>query len=194
MMAVASAWVSVVEVPRGGGLTSVTASRNPAWVCHPRGLGNPTSWGAPSHARTARLLPMGQEHSRFGTKAKLGRGSKPMRAAPAWAAAAAAAPAPVAPMNLPFSPGDFIGAGLFGLLLPLLIGLGAVYILFIVKPDAVLTSDQMVTFNKLERKRELERRGAKDTGDGVPTNRDARRRALRNKLRGGKTEDETAKP
>mmetsp|Transcript_9523 Transcript_9523/g.19204 ORF Transcript_9523/g.19204 Transcript_9523/m.19204 type:complete len:215 (-) Transcript_9523:279-923(-) len=86
-------------------------------------------------------------------------------------------------------PGDLLGTGLFSFIIPLIIGLGAVYILIIVKPEAVLSPDQMVEWKRLEKQKELKRRGAKNLG-GKKETRASRRKNLRKKLRGGKQSEE----
>uniref|UniRef100_A0A7S2CZB8 Uncharacterized protein n=1 Tax=Alexandrium andersonii TaxID=327968 RepID=A0A7S2CZB8_9DINO len=82
-------------------------------------------------------------------------------------------------------PGDALGTGLFAFIIPLFIGLAAVYFLIIVKPDAILSPEQMVEFKRLEKQKELRRRGAKV--GGAKQSRTSRRAKLRQKLRGGKS-------
>mmetsp|Transcript_58419 Transcript_58419/g.131613 ORF Transcript_58419/g.131613 Transcript_58419/m.131613 type:complete len:176 (+) Transcript_58419:33-560(+) len=83
-----------------------------------------------------------------------------------------------------FAPGDLLSTYVFAFVVPLIIGLILVYILFIVKPDAILTGDQMLEYKRLEKRKELERRGAKTDESGETRNQ--RRANLRKKLRGQK--------
>mmetsp|Transcript_106500 Transcript_106500/g.206250 ORF Transcript_106500/g.206250 Transcript_106500/m.206250 type:complete len:192 (-) Transcript_106500:261-836(-) len=78
---------------------------------------------------------------------------------------------------------DALLTSLFGFALPLIVGVVLVYIVIIFKPDAIYSSSQMVEFNRLEKERELKRRGAIKLDD-EPLSRGARRKRTREKLRG----------
>mmetsp|Transcript_88253 Transcript_88253/g.274327 ORF Transcript_88253/g.274327 Transcript_88253/m.274327 type:complete len:218 (+) Transcript_88253:75-728(+) len=83
-------------------------------------------------------------------------------------------------------PGDLLGAGIFSFIIPLVVGLVAVYLLLLFKPEAVLSDKQMIDFKRIEKKEALKKRGAKNL-DGQEGNRAIRRKKLREKLRGKST-------
>merc|ERR1712008_247698 len=70
---------------------------------------------------------------------------------------------------------DLVITPIFGFIVPFIVGVVSVYVLLIFKPEAIFTSDQMVSVNKLEKERELKRRGAVKLGD-EPENRETRRK------------------
>lgn len=92
-------------------------------------------------------------------------------------------------------PGDWLATGIFTFIIPVVVGFVLVYVLTMIKPDAVLSPDQMVEYKRLEKERELEKRGVKKKGPGEES-RAARRKKLRSKLRGRKSgrDDEDDEP
>merc|ERR1712110_477271 len=75
---------------------------------------------------------------------------------------------------------DSVIGPLLGFIVPGLVGVALVGVLFIFKPDAIYSSDQMAAVNKLEKEVELKRRGTINLDD-KPESRSARRRKARQK-------------
>ncbi|CAJ1445207.1 unnamed protein product [Effrenium voratum] len=112
------------------------------------------------------------------SRSKMARNAAEADLAPAAQAARDASAAAIKSVPFVAQPGDLFGGAVQIFIIPFFVGVFAVYLVTVFKPDWILNDNQMIEYKKAERQYFLEKRGAvKDPENPAELNRAQRRKA-----------------